>query len=93
MAEKAKETESRSVASRRPFSDLSPWEREMGRMFDDFWGRRMRPWWPEQWSIPSVSEISPPALDFFEDKDDIVVKAELPGMDKENIKSISRTVF
>jgi HSP20 family protein len=86
MAEKAKETESKSMTPWRPFTDLTRWERDMERMFDDFWGRRMRPWWPERWSLPAVLEITPPAVDLFEEKDDIVVKAELPGMDKDNIE-------
>jgi HSP20 family protein len=88
MAEKAKEKEkeSKPLAPWRPFTDLTRWERDMERMFDDFWGRRMRPWWPERWSLPAVLEISQPAVDFFEDKDEIVVKAELPGMDKDNIE-------
>ena len=86
MAEKANETESKAVARRRPFTDLSHWERDMERMFEDFWGRRMRPWWPERWSMPAVLEISPPVVDFLEEKDEIVVKAELPGMDKDNIE-------
>jgi HSP20 family protein len=86
MAEKAKETEGKSLAARRPFSDLARWERDMERMFDDFVGRRMRPWWPERFSMPAGIEITPPAVDLFEEKDDIVVKAELPGMDKDNIQ-------
>ncbi len=36
--------------------------------------------------MPTVLEISPPAVDFFEEKDEIVVKAELPGMDKDEIE-------
>ena len=30
-------------------------------------------------------EVKPPIVDVFEEKDDIVVKAELPGMEKDNI--------
>jgi HSP20 family protein len=86
MAEKAKEMQSKPLARRRPFTDMGRWETDMERMFNDFWGRRMRPWWPERWSMPAVVEISPPALDFFEEKDEIVVKAELPGMDKDNVE-------
>jgi HSP20 family protein len=88
MAEKAKEkaAETKSLAPRRPFTDVARWERDMERMFDDFWGRRMRPWWPERWSMPAVLEISPPAVDLFEEKEEIVVKAELPGMDKDSIQ-------
>jgi HSP20 family protein len=86
MAEKNKEPESKAIAPRRPLVDLARWERDMERMFDDFWGRRMRPWWPERWSMPAALEISPPAVDLYEEKDEIVVKAELPGMDKDNIE-------
>ena len=31
-------------------------------------------------------EVKPPIVDVFEEKDDIVVKAELPGMEKDNIE-------
>jgi len=31
-------------------------------------------------------EITAPAVDVFEEKDDIVVKAELPGIEKDNIE-------
>lgn len=88
MAEKTpeKKKETKSVTPWRPFMDLTRWERDMERMFDDFLGRRMRPWWPERWSLPAVLEISSPTVDLYEDKDDIVVKAELPGMDKDNIE-------
>jgi HSP20 family protein len=58
----------------------------MDAMFEDFFGRRVRPWWPERWSRAGETEVTPPMVDVFEEKDDIVVKAELPGMDKENIE-------
>ena len=31
-------------------------------------------------------EVKPPIIDVFEEKDDIVVKAELPGMEKDKIE-------
>jgi HSP20 family protein len=65
--------------------DLTNWERDMDRMMDDFFGRRMRSWWPERW-FGRESEITIPSLDVYEEKDDIVVKAELPGMDKNDIE-------
>ena len=86
MADKAKEKETKAVTPWRPFMDLTRWERDMEHMFDDFMGRRMRPWWPERWFPTGGTEIAAPALDVFEEKDDIVVKAELPGIDKENIE-------
>jgi HSP20 family protein len=58
----------------------------MERMMDSFFDRRMRPWWPERWLRADEMEISAPVVDVFEEKDDIVVKAELPGIEKDNIE-------
>lgn len=86
MAEKAKEKESKAVSPWRPFGELTTWERDMDRMLDDFFGRRARPWWPERWLRLDEMEVRPPVVDVFEDKEDVVVKAELPGMEKDNIE-------
>jgi HSP20 family protein len=87
MAEKANERETKAVArSRPPFMDLTSWERGMDRMMDDFFARRMRPWLPERWSRPGDGDVGLPAVDVYEEKDDIIVKAELPGMDKNDIE-------
>ena len=85
MAEKAKEKESKAVSPWRPFGELTTWERDMDRMLDDFFGRRVRSWWPERFRFDEM-EVRPPAVDIFDEKDDIVVKAELPGMEKDNIE-------
>ena len=81
MAEKANEKETKTLTPWRPFVDLTRWERDM----DDFFDRRMRPWWPERWLKAEPMEITAPAVDLYEEKDDIVVKAELPGIEKDNI--------
>lgn len=86
MTEKAKEKETRAVTPWRPFMDLSRWERDMDRMMDDFFGRRFRPWWPDRWFRSDEMEIRGPVVDVFEEKDDIVIKAELPGITKDNIE-------
>jgi len=86
MAEKAKEKETRAVTPWRPFMDLTRWDRDMDRMMDDFFGRRFRPWWPDRWFRTDEMEVRAPVVDVFEDKNDIVIKAELPGMDKDNIE-------
>jgi HSP20 family protein len=86
MAEKAKEKETKAIAPWRSFTDLPRWEREMDRMMEDFFGRRFRPLWPERWFRTEGVDLSVPAVDLFEEKDDIVVKAEIPGMDKDNIE-------
>jgi HSP20 family protein len=86
MAEKAKEKETKAVTPWRPFMDLTRWESDMDRMMEDFFGRRFRPWWPERWARGDDLGVKAPTVDVFEEKDDIVVKAELPGMEKENIE-------
>jgi HSP20 family protein len=55
-------------------------------MFEDFLGRRLRPFWPERWWPAARMEMTTPAVDLYDEKDDIVVKAELPGMEKDNIE-------
>jgi HSP20 family protein len=86
MADKAKDKTSRAMTPWRPSMDMSRWERDMDRMMEDFLGRRARSWWPENWFPRHDMEVRAPALDVFEDKEDVVVRAELPGMDKENIE-------
>lgn len=86
MADKTKEEETKAVTPWRPSMDLTRWERDMDRMMEDFFGRRVRPWWPESSFRTGELDIGTPAVDVFEEKDDIVVKAEIPGMDKENIE-------
>lgn len=92
MTEKAKEKETKAVTPWRPFMDVTTWEREMDRIMDDFFARRMRPWWPDRWLRRGDREIITPVLDVYEEKDEIVLKVELPGMDKNDIEvSISNS--
>ena len=82
---KEKEKEKREVTPWRPFAELARIEREMGRRFEGFLGR---PWfglWPEH---PRFREIGfpEPAVELYEEKDDVVIKAELPGMKKEDLE-------
>jgi len=86
MAEKGKEKETKPVAPWRPLSNPTRWDRDIERMMEDFFGRRTRPRWPERWFGNDEMEISALAVDVFEEKDDIVVNAELPGMEKDNIE-------
>jgi HSP20 family protein len=88
MADKPKgkeATQSREVAQWRPFADLTRWERDMERMMDEFFDRRMRHWWPERWFRSEDMLINAPLVDVFQEQDDIVVKADLPGVDKDNL--------
>lgn len=86
MADKERTKETRELAPWHPFADLTRWERDMERMMDDFFDRGMRPWRPERWVRTEGLLNNAPALDVYEDKDDIVVKAELPGMEKDRVE-------
>ena len=57
-----------------PLRDLLGIQNEMNRLFDFNLGRL---------STPTSSWV--PALDVFEDKDHVVVKAEMPGMEEKDI--------
>ena len=83
---KAKKKKTRALVPRKVSSELSRPERDMERMFEDFLGRGVLPFWPERWWPAPRMKITTPAVDLYEEKDDIVVKAELPGMEKDNIE-------
>ncbi|HET6466571.1 MAG TPA: Hsp20/alpha crystallin family protein [Nitrospiria bacterium] len=89
---KEKEKETRDVTPWRPFTELSRIEREAERMFGDFFRRPL--WglsWPERFREVGFRE---PAIEVYEEKDDVVVKAEIPGMKKENLDiNISGTLL
>lgn len=80
--------EKKGIEPYRPSKALSVFE-QMDRLFEDFLGRRFgSPWWPGiRWPEirwPAEIEISP-TIDIFEEKDEVVLKAELPGMTKEDV--------
>lgn len=86
MAEKSKEKETRTVAPWRPFMGLTGWESDTDAMMEESFGRRMLPWWRERWLRTHETDIKPPRVDVFEEKDEIVVKAELPGIEKDDVE-------
>jgi HSP20 family protein len=81
---KEKSRETKAVTKAEPSKALSPFY-EMERWFDDFFRRPFfgPSWWPRL-RAPEIEEISP-SIDLFTGGDDVVVKAELPGMKKEDI--------
>ncbi|RMG68193.1 MAG: Hsp20/alpha crystallin family protein [Nitrospirae bacterium] len=82
---KKKET-STEVTKVEPRRMLSPFE-EMERWFDEIMRRPFSffgPSWLPRIRMPEVEEISP-SVDIYEEGDDVVVKAELPGMKKDDI--------
>jgi HSP20 family protein len=82
----AKKERKKELTPSRRFSEMSRWEPEMERMFDDFFGRRLRPLWPGRWWPAREIGLSMAPVDLYGEKDEIVVKTELPGMSKEDIQ-------
>jgi len=76
-----------------PFRDLYRMERDIGRMFDEFWtgrvkGEKQLPA-PERAKVPAESEKGFTAVataDLIDKKDALVIRAEIPGVAKDNIK-------
>lgn len=79
--------ESKEIVKTEPARALSPFE-EMERRFEDLFRRPfslLEPsWWPRL-RMPEIEEVSP-KVDIFEEGDNFVVKAEIPGMKKEDIE-------
>lgn len=71
------------LAPWKPFRELETLRREMDRLFDDFFGKD----WP---ALRPVRELAwkgsfTPAVDMYDKNDEIVIKAELPGLAKDDI--------
>lgn len=58
---------------------------EMERMFNDFFQQRFfTPSWMPRIKFPDMTEVST-SIDMFEEGDALIIKAEIPGMKKEEI--------
>jgi HSP20 family protein len=81
MAEK----KSKELAKTESTRQLSPFE-EMERRFEDFFRRPFSLFAPSWVPRLRMHELEmTPTVDIFEDGGDVVIKAELPGMKKEDI--------
>jgi HSP20 family protein len=69
-----------------PFQEMEKRFEEMEKRFEDFIRRPFSstPSWLPRLRMPEVEGVVP-SVDILKEGDDIVVKAELPGMKKENI--------
>ena len=61
-----------------PFRDLNSLQDRMNRLFDE----AGRGWRPEE---PAATTTWSPAVDIYETEGEIIVKAELPGVDRKDI--------
>jgi HSP20 family protein len=60
-----------------PFRDLSDIQSELNRVFDNFFGRPA--------GTSAMERVWAPAVDMYETKDELVVSAELPGLNEKDI--------
>ncbi|MCX7793620.1 MAG: Hsp20/alpha crystallin family protein [Thermodesulfovibrionales bacterium] len=70
-----------SVVKWSPFKELEEMRKDIERMFEEFFEpfpRRRRRWWGREGMVV-------PNIDVYDKKGEIVVKAELPGVEKDNI--------
>ncbi len=72
-----------SIVKWSPMKELEEMRRDMDRLFEEFFEpfRRRRRWWPK----PSEAGVVVPSIDMYDRKNEIVVKAEIPGVDKKDI--------
>jgi len=83
-------TEEKAVATKKPGEMMSRgegFEHWLDRLMEDMW-RRPFPsvFGRDRWLPVRPLGIRMPSLDVYEEKDSVVVKAELPGMKKEDIE-------
>ncbi|HEC97407.1 MAG TPA: Hsp20/alpha crystallin family protein [Nitrospirae bacterium] len=82
----AKKKESKELVRSEPSRTLAPFE-EMERWFEDVFRRPfslLGSSWLPRLRFPELEEISP-VVDIYEEGDDVVVKAELPGIKKDDV--------
>jgi len=78
--------ESKEVVKAEPAHAISPFE-EMEKRFEEFFRRpfsMLGPSWFPAIRMPEIGEVSA-KVDIFEEGNDVVVKAEVPGMKKEDL--------
>ncbi len=80
---KPEKSESREITPFRREAWLSPFC-EMERIFEDIMGGRRRFFWPGR-AVPEEIAAAP-AVDMYEEGNALVLKAEMPGMKKEDIE-------
>ena len=92
--EEGQKKEARAIAPRQGGEVFPRWERDIDRMFEEMWRRPfpslLSPF-PSLWdpfrARPSREvSLRAPAVDVYEDRDDVVAKAELPGLSKEDLE-------
>jgi HSP20 family protein len=81
LAQSNKGRRQQQSSERSPLAEIARWEQQMERRFADLFSGRITRLWDND-----DSEVAEPALDLYEDGNEVVVKAEMPGMTKDDIK-------
>lgn len=84
MTTTANKTE--GLLSRPPVARLTHWDEQFRQMFGEFVAEALSPSCDGHRPIPFGSSTSPPDMDLYEHNNELVVKAELPGMEEEDIQ-------
>jgi HSP20 family protein len=88
MAKEDKKPTKQEVQKVEPSKGLSPFE-EMERMFDNYFSRGwMRPFqfdWPSFPKAAAPFEGKTPSVDVIDRDNEVIIKAELPGVDKKDL--------
>ncbi len=79
------ENETKDLLPRQPVAQLTRWDEALKRMFGQFLMGRLRPSFDGHQRMPFGFSASAPDIDFYEENNEVVVKAELPGMHKDRI--------
>ena len=89
VEETKKEATPREIQKATPSRALSPFE-EMDRFFEGFfprgWMRPLRWEWPSWGELPMPFEGKMPRVDVIDRDTEIVVRAELPGVEKQDVE-------
>ena len=79
--DKQKNNKSLAVSPWQSLSDWRQWERQIERVFDDLFERRMSPFR----GAARSGRADVPAIDVYEQDKELVAKVELPGLEKDDI--------
>jgi HSP20 family protein len=89
IAEKEATEKGKEIQKAPPARALTPFEemdRMMDRMFEGFMPRGwMRPWRFEWPAMPELAEIRMPSVDVVDRENEVLVRAEIPGVDKKDL--------
>ncbi|NOY64123.1 MAG: Hsp20/alpha crystallin family protein [Nitrospirae bacterium] len=71
-----------SIVRWSPMKEIDEMRREMERLFEEFFEPARRRRW---WGRPSMEGVIVPNIELYDRKNEIVLKVEIPGVDKKDI--------